>query len=199
MSLRIGLTGSIGAGKSSVAEVWESLGAGVVEGDAMGRLALETDGDLRKRLSMRFGSQIIHSDGTVNRRELAQVAFASRQNQLDLTSLTFPTLYRLAQEHLNELSEQRQVVVFDAALIFEWGVEADFDTVVTVAAPREYLLEHAVKRMNISLDEAERRLSWQIPSEEKAIRADHVLTNDSDIESLAEKAGALWKKITSEK
>ena len=197
MLLRVGLTGSIGAGKSTVAALWESLGAGIVEGDEMGRLALETDAELRQSLADRFGEQILDDSGAVNRCELALAAFSSRQDQQDLTTLTFPTLYRLAREHIESLLKHQHVVVFDAALIYEWGVESDFDVIVTVTAPKQYLLDHAVARMNISHAEAERRLSWQISSEEKIRRADHVIVIDKDIESLRQKAKAIWLEITS--
>ncbi len=193
------MTGSIGAGKSVVASVWEKKGAGVVEGDAMGRLALETSSDLLSQLADRFGKRILNPDGSLNRKQLAENAFATVKGQSDLTAMTFPTLYRCARQHLDQFIGDQKPAVFDAALIFEWGVEKDFDLVVTVTAPAERLIERAAQRLGISRIEAEQRLKSQIPADEKARRSDYVIVNDGSLRQLKIRAENLWNAITGQK
>ncbi len=161
----------------------------------MGRLALETDPELRDRLVERFGKGILDSTGAIDRQALAGSAFDQPEGRRDLTLLTFPTLYRLVREKMDEISERHRVVVFDAALIFEWGVEGDFDLIVTVSAPPGLLIERAVQRLGISPDQAGSRLKGQLDPDEKMRRADRVLWNDRDPEALRRQAEALWEEI----
>ncbi len=189
----IGLTGPIGSGKSMVAAIWQELGAGVVEGDRMGKLALETDGELRENLAQRFGRQILNADGLVIPSELAKAAFDTEAGRQDLTRLTFPTLYRIAKEHFATVAETKTVVVFDAALIYEWGVAADFDKIVVVTASQDVLLDRVCRRMKISRSAALNRLAAQIPAEEKAHRADIVIVNDGSPEQLRERSLEVWR------
>jgi len=194
-AIKVGLTGPIGAGKSFVAAVWESLGAGVVEGDEMGRRALNTDSNLKLALSERFGMEILDPSGEIDRQELALRAFADDQAQRDLTRLTFPTLYRLACAELDRKALECRVVVFDAALIYEWGIEADFDRIVVVTANREKLVTRAAARMRVSLNEANRRLLRQMDPELKARRANEVISNDGDEEHLESQAREVWGRL----
>ena len=191
--MRIGLTGPIGSGKSLVASVWASLGAGIVEGDVMGRRALETDADMRRSLAERFGAGILNAEGLIDRSALAEAAFATAEGRAELTRLTFPTLYRLAQAEMGRLEQDgAQVVVFDAALIFEWGVERDFDRIVVVTAPKKLLIDRATQRLNISRGEAENRLRAQLSPAEKVRRADYVIFNNTNIEELTGRAKEVW-------
>lgn len=161
----------------------------------MGRWALERDAELRQALEKRFGGEILEASGQIDRRALAQVAFASDEAQRDLTTLTFPTLYRLAREEMQRLAQTCDIVVFDAALIYEWGIERDFDRIVVVTAPPRKLITRAAARMRVSLAEAEARLKRQMPPEEKARRADFVIVNDGSEESFEEAAKEVWDKI----
>ena len=192
----VGLTGSIGAGKSEVAEVWKGLGAGIVEGDEMGRLALSTDESLRLKLVERFGNEILDTSGQILHTRLAEAAFNSPGGVGDLTELTFPTLYRLAQRQFHELVNLYRVIVFDAALIFEWGVEGDFDVTVVVTSPDLLLIERSSSRLGIDHEQAASRLAGQLSSNEKARRADLVISNNLSLERLREKAVEMWDRLT---
>ena len=196
-TILVGLTGSIGAGKSVVAEVWKGLGAGIVEGDEMGRLALSTDEDLRLKLSERFGNEILDTTGQILHTKLAEAAFNSPGDVQDLTELTFPTLYRLAREEFRKLAHLYRVVVFDAALIFKWGVEDDFDVIVAVTSPDLLLIERASARLGIDPEQAASRLAGQLSSMEKARRTDLVINNNSSLTELKRKAVEVWDRLTS--
>ncbi len=194
-TLLIGLTGPIGSGKSTVASVWARSGAGVVEGDGMGRQALLVDAELRRKLAERFGREILDGEGQVIRRKLAEAAFGSADGAADLTRLTFPVLNRLARQGFQKLSKTHSVIVYDAALIFEWGIDGDFDRIVVVTAPYEQLIGRTVKRLGISRRQAEGRLQGQIGIDEKVSRADIVIVNDGSIDELRLKAGEVWEEL----
>lgn len=189
------MTGPIGAGKSVVAVRWQELGAGVVEGDVVGKLALETDPGLQAALIDRFGTHIVDSAGQIVRAKLADAAFGSPQNQIDLTRITFPVLYRIACEKMTSLANSHKIIVFDAALIFEWGIEKDFDRIVVVSAVEEVLIRNSSRRLGISITDAEERLSRQISALEKVRRADFIITNDGTIDELRLKAEEVWKLL----
>lgn len=154
----------------------------------MGRLALETDPELVSKLADRFGQDILDENGSILRRQLANAAFSSKEGTSDLTKLTFPVLYRIANEHFDELSDSHDIVVFDAALIFEWGVERDFNLIVVVTAQRDLLLERVMDRLKINKKEAFERLAGQLPSRIKEQRADRVIYNNGSLEMLKKNA-----------
>ncbi|MDP8240225.1 MAG: dephospho-CoA kinase [Candidatus Hatepunaea meridiana] len=191
----IGLTGPIGAGKSLVAGVWSELGAGIVEGDEMGRQVLTNDDNLQKMLRERFGSYVFDDTGQVDRKKLGEMAFDSPNGIEDLTRITFPSLYRLAQEQFRTLSEQHKTIVFDAALIYEWGVEGDFDLIVVVTAPVPDLIKRASSKLNIDPEQTTARLAGQLSPDEKAQRADIIITNDAGIDELKRKAVEVWGEM----
>ncbi|MBM3329016.1 MAG: dephospho-CoA kinase [Calditrichaeota bacterium] len=195
-SLRIGLTGPIGAGKSVVASRWEELGAGIVVGDSVGAEALILDADLRRALVERFGEGILSPGGRIDRLALGRVAFATPEGQRDLTAITFPALYNRAKDEMAFLAEFHDVVVFDAALLFEWGIERDFDRIVTVTAPVELLIERAAARpIGLTREDIVARLERQLPPDEKARRADIVIVNDGTEEDLIRKADDVFRTI----
>ena len=177
--------------------MWRNRSAGVVDGDEMGQTALSVDGDLRNRLAERFGRDILDSDGKVIRPKLAETAFKSPGGTEELTRLTFPALYQLARERFSYLADAHKVIAFDAALIFEWGIEGDFDLVVTVTAPEEALIRRAAARLGIDRAQAAARLNGQVSREEKIRRADRVIVNDGSIHDLERKAAELWEEIIS--
>jgi len=160
----------------------------------MGRLALE-DAGLRRALAERFSREIINNDGSINRSRLAALVFASVEAQRDLTRLTFPTLYRLACAEMTALGRKHRIVVFDAALIFEWGVEADFDVMVAVMASQPLLVKRAAERLGVDEAAAEARLALQLSPAEKAARADYVIVNDGDLKTLQARAREVWHII----
>ncbi len=193
---KIGLTGSLGAGKSQVAKCWQDLGAGIVEGDEMGRIALESDSTLVAQLAERFGDKILDENGSIIRRQLANAAFSTREGTEDLTRLTFPTLYRIANEQFDQLADTCDIVVFDAALIFEWGIEKDFNLIVVVTAQRDMLLERVMSRLGIGKKEAYERLLGQMPSRIKEQRADRVIYNNGSLEVLKKNAATVWDELS---
>lgn len=168
----------------------------VVEGDAAGKYVLENDPAVVRRLVARFGEGILDGDGHVLRSELGQSAFASREATEELTHITTEPLLRYAFGEMDRLGTTHPVIVFDAALIYEWGIEDRFDTIVVVTAPEEKLLTLASARLGLSKEAVAERLHRQMGPCEKARRADFVLGNDGDLDALRVKASRIWETIT---
>jgi dephospho-CoA kinase len=187
----IGLTGGIGTGKSTVADELRQLGAEVVSGDELGRQVLEATPELQTAIRQKFGESVFTSEGLIDRRALGKRVFADPAEVQWLTQATFPGIYERWQTAFRRSA--RSVAVFDAALIFEWGIEKDFDLLLVVTAP----LSDVQKRLSLSgrltEDEARARLSGQLSVDDKAARAHAVLTNDGSIDELRAKVCAFWK------
>lgn len=171
----------------------------MVEGDQMGRLTLLNQAVIDD-LTLRFGDEIIsNEDGSIIRAVLGRVAFSSASGRKDLMSITFPELYKIANQHFNSEANKGKIVVFDAALIYEWGVEADFDCTVVVNAPMDIIVHRASKKLNTTTEEIRNRISAQIPAEEKMRRADRLIDNDGGLEDLIQKAKIMWSEIKLQK
>ena len=186
----IGLTGGIGSGKSTVAAEFSELGAEIVVGDELGRIALENSVELLREVRKRFGDEVFSAAGKLNRSALGKQIFGSAEHVSWLTKLTFPRIYELWKAAVKK--SNRDVVVFDAALIFEWGIEAEFDTVVVVIADPDVVVRRAETSGRFARSEITERLSRQTDYQLKAARADVVLQNNSTPDSLRSQVREFW-------
>lgn len=175
----IGLTGTPGAGKSLAAEYLRGKGAIIISGDDTGREVLEIYPVALKKLVKTFGKGIMNSDGSLNRKSLGKIVFADSRKLRKLNSIIHPYLLRLLKSKINKYRKatSRRLVVVDAALIFEWGIEGWFDHILVVTANRT----NRVKRLigsGLTKKEASDRISSQLPQRQKEAAADFVIEND---------------------
>jgi dephospho-CoA kinase len=201
--LRVGLTGGLGSGKSTVAGYLRGLGAYVIEADELGRALMEPGQAVFAAIVDRFGVAVLAGDGRLNRGRLAELAFQGGRLQ-----------------ELNAIVHPAAIAVVESALIFEVerdaqargeseGVLADwrrrFDRVIVVTAPDDVKIARYAARVgdgssDIGVLEAEarRRLSHQLPDAEKAARADYVLVNNGDRDALHAEVMELWRRLRAE-
>lgn len=195
--LRIGLTGNVGAGKSSVAEIWRTeRGARIIDADALGREAVEPGRPALGKLVEKFGGRVLNPDGSLNRRETGRIAFSDRENLLALNRIVHPHIL----DRIDSLTEQagregERVCVVDAALIYEFGLDKRLDFVVTVDAPLETRKARVLGKGRMDEQTLEMVMRVQLPAEELSRRADHVIRNDSDLEALRERALEVFDSI----
>jgi dephospho-CoA kinase len=187
----IGLTGGIGSGKSTAAAELAALGAEVISGDELGRQVLESSRPLLAEIRFRFGADVFNANGTLNRRILGDRVFGGTDDTRWLTQKTFPGIHQIWTQAVARSA--RAVIVLDAALIFEWGIESEFNVVVIVEASRQNILQRMTSSGRLTAAEIEARLSAQIPPEVKAQKADVVLANDGSPEEFREKVHEFWK------
>lgn len=185
----IGLTGGIGSGKSSVAGILHDLGAEVVSGDQLGREVLEEDRELRAELISRWGNQIVRENGDLNRRRIGELIFATVDDAKWLTDRTFPGIHAKWLAQLEQTSSR--AIVFDAALIFEWGIEREFNLMLTVICAEEIAISRLGGRF--SSEEFLSRRAAQVADEVKIGKSDCVIENNGTIEELRNKVVRLWE------
>ena len=219
--LRVGLTGGLGSGKSTVAGYLRALGAQVVEADELGRTLMEPGQAVFGAIVEAFGPEVVGPDGRLNRARLADLAFKGSRLQ-ELNAIVHPAVIAEQRRWMNQVfqADPAAVAVIESALIVE--VERDarargeketvladwrrrIDRVVVVTAPDEEKVARYATR--ISQDEAGRavaeadarmRLKHQIPDSEKAARADYVLENTGDKEALRAQVAELWGRLVAE-
>jgi len=189
----IGLTGGPGVGKSTVAEILVSKGAAVISGDELGRRVLRRFPDTKEALRRHYGDVLFTARGLLKRKALGRIVFADEREVAWLNKRMFPRIYQLLREDIERLAGRYLVIVVDAAMIFEWGIDKDFD-IIWVVISSQKLAEYRMKRNGrLSPEEIRQRLRFQIPPYEKARRAHTVLRNDGnrrDLQRMVERAWA---------
>jgi dephospho-CoA kinase len=219
--LRVGLTGGLGSGKSTVAGYLRELGAEVIEADELGRALMKPGQQVYNEIVQAFGPEVVSPDGTLNRARLAELAFkGGRLNELN--AIVHPAVIAAQRIWMDSVfvRNPNAVAVIESALIFE--VERDarargesetlladwrrrIDRVIVVTAPDELKVARYIARVSTSdaarkaaAVDARVRLSYQIPDEQKAARADYVLENTGDLASLHAQVVALWPRLTAD-
>ena len=191
----IGLTGSIACGKSNVSAVLRELGAAVVDGDLLSRELTAPGGPALPAIREAFGGGVFHADGTLNRRALGDVVFASDAARQRLDGLMQPLLRSLILRRMEEArAGGAKICVLDMPLLFEAGLDTLCDTVWCVHLPREEQLRRLMARDGLTLSQAEARLRSQLSSEEKAARAQVVIDTSGSIDDTRAMIPALYAR-----
>ena len=219
--LRVGLTGGLGSGKSTVGTYLRALGAQVIEADEMGRALMEPGQPIFGEIVRVFGPQVLGADGHLNRARLAEFAFRGGRLQ-ELNAIVHPAVVEQQRQWMNEVfaRDPGAVAVVVSALIFEVerdarargetdSVLADWrrriDRVVLVTAPDELKIRRYVDRLGLPGDQhsaaeadARSRLAHQIPDTIKAASADYLLENHGDKQTLHAQVEELWRRLVVE-
>jgi len=194
--LTVGLTGQIASGKSEVANEWRRCGAVIISGDLIGRDVVAPGSPALRQLTRVFGSQILDGARRLRRHELGKLAFGSEESTRRLNQIVHPELLRKlrAQIRREKRVGRAKMIVVDAALIFDWGLERELDCVVVVEAPRALQLAR-LQRLGIDRREATKRIRRQIPKYLQREKADFVLRNDGTRADLKRRARALFARL----
>jgi dephospho-CoA kinase len=186
----IGVTGTFAAGKSTVAAEFKALGAFLIDADMIARDLLENDECIKKYIELTFGPAVI-KDGAVDRAKLAAIVFSNQEKLDRLCEITHPAI--LERIHREIAGSGNEVVVVDAPLLFETGLDEEMDTVVVVTAKEEKRIERA-KAKGISEVISRRIMACQMSPEDKIKKADHLIINDEGIEKIKEGVKKVWQK-----
>lgn len=217
--LRVGLTGNLGCGKSTVAAMFAARGAHLLASDAIGRELMQPGEDVFDRIVERFGAGVLAPDGSLSRASLARIAFVDGRVE-ELNEIVHPVVIaRQAQIETKLFAQSPDAVsIVESALIFETrfnpaGEEADararFDHTILVVASEATKIARFVRRQHPGADptdaerkvleaEARRRLVFQMPDEVKRARCDYILSNNGSLQELEAQVETLWPVLAAE-
>jgi len=182
----IGLTGQIGSGKTTAAKIFKKLGAVVIDADLIGREVVDESSPLLKNLVKAFGSEILDKNGRLKRKKLASIAFATKENHIRLNELVHPYLLRELRLRTRKALKENELVVIDAALLLDWGLDKEMDRVLVIHTSLEKRLARLAAR-GISRADALARQKAQLPFREFQRRADRVILNNGTTQDLERK------------
>ena len=175
--LKIGITGNIGSGKTTVSKLFELMGAPVFYADDAAKNIMVTDELLIAEIKQAFGAASYFDDGTLNRKHIAGIVFNDKAQLAKLNSLTHPAVFRAFDNWVAEIKDAPYVVK-EAALLFESTSYKMCDRSVMVTAPLDMRIKRVMQRDGISREEVEKRNARQFSEEKKISLADYVIRND---------------------
>lgn len=210
--LKVGLTGGIAAGKSVVGEMFVALGAHLVQADRIAHSLMEPGEPVYNEVVRRFGKQILHPDGSIDRAKLAEAAFGAgttaegnRPSRIEeLNRIVHPAVIRSQDEWMYAigLQDPHAVAIVEAALILEAGARDRFDRLIVVTCNAEQRASRFAARQKIDLKtaraEVTRRMAAQLPDEEKVKSADYVIDNSGALEQTREQVRKIWQRLSAE-
>jgi len=203
--VKVGLTGGIASGKSVVGNMFVALGAHLVQADRIAHSLMQPGEPVYTEVVRHFGREILNPDASVNRAKLAEVAFAEgaeskRASRIDeLNRIVHPAVIRSQDEwmHAVSLQDPDGVAIVEAALLLEAGAGKRFDRLVVVTCTDEQRVARFAARQKMDLEaarkEVERRMSAQLPEQEKVKVADYVIDNSGTLEETRKKVGEVWR------
>lgn len=196
--LLLGITGGIASGKTEVAKVFRKKGAIILPGDEIGRKIVESNKSVLRKLVKAFGQHIMRYDGTLNRQRLGEIAFSSARGRDKLNKIVHPHLLKELRRRIRGFKRKgKRVVVVDAALICEWGLEQELDSLVFVQSNRENKIRRLQRFKGYSRKEALDRIRSQLSDSAKKSRADFVIKNNGSLAELRKGANRIWEAIIS--
>jgi len=180
--LFVGLTGGIATGKSTVAEMFRTLGCVVIDADVLAREVVEPGETAFEQIVAEFGRGILQPDGTLDRKKLGAIVFADAGKRQRLETITHPAIRSRLARRLEELTAQKfeGIAIFDAALIVETGNYKTMDRLVVVTADEATQRERLTARDGTGADETTRKIQSQMAIAEKAKLADYVIDNSGE-------------------
>ena len=212
--LRVGLTGGLGSGKTTVAAIFRNLGAPVMEADAVGRAMMQPGEAVYGQIVRAFGPTVVEADGTLDRRALAKLAFADGR-LAELNAIVHPPVIAEQRRWMETLEKEQPdaVAIYETALLFEasrsagtLGWQERFDRRILGTAPEALRIARYVARMGgpepdaatraALEEEARERIAAQMPDEEKMRMSDTIIRNDASFEDVTRQTEAVYRELS---
>jgi dephospho-CoA kinase len=197
--LVIGLTGNIGSGKSTVAQLLSERGATIIDADVLARRAVERGTPAYDKIVRRWGTAVLAPDRELDRAALRRVVFSDQAQLEELNRTVHPEVERLRQRLLEDARQRGdRIVVCDIPLLFEKHMAHNFDRIILVDAPRPLRLERLVRDRGLRETEAMDMIAAQMPAELKRAGADFIVENDSTLNTLEQRVADVWTHLVQE-
>jgi dephospho-CoA kinase len=183
--LKVGITGGIGSGKTTISRILENLGVPVFNSDEVGRRILNEDEQVKQEVMEVFDKDMYNSKGELDRERMASVVFNDPRALNRLSAIVHPKVKQAFDEFCEE-HQNAAYVVKEAAILFESGNYHDLDKIVSVFAPKEDRIKRVMKRDGVSEENVKRRMIFQYSDEERNELADFILMNEQGVDLLPE-------------
>ena len=191
--MKVGLTGGIGAGKSTVADLFAKLGAIVIRADELARQVIEVNSSGFNQVITRFGKEILKKDGSIDRAKLAKIVFKDSNALKDLEKIIHP----LVRNKTNELIEQQNpeaIIVNEVPLLLEKNMEKLYDFLVIVISSEKNRIKRLMDN-GLSKEQIRDRMNHQVDDETRKTKADFLVVNDGNLEQLEKDVNKIWQSL----
>jgi len=189
----LGLTGGVGSGKTYVAKIFKSYAAQVIDADSIAHKIIRPRGRIYKRVVKNFGRQILNKDKTINRSYLARIIFSDKKLLFRLNRIMHPEIIRIIKTKIKTAS--KQIIIIDAPLLIEAGLEKMVDKVIVVAATKENQINRLLKRRHLNRADIKRRIDAQISLAKKVRMADFIIDNNGSKANTRKQVGIIRRKL----
>jgi dephospho-CoA kinase len=197
--LVVGLTGNIGSGKSTVAQLLSERGATIIDADVLSRRAVELGTPAYDKIVRRWGTSILAPDRQLDRAALRRFVFSDPAQLEELNRIVHPEVEHLRHRLLDEARQRGdRIVVCDIPLLFENHMAPNFDRIILVDAPRPLRLERLVRDRGLRETEAMDMIAAQMPAELKRAGADFIIENASTLNALEQRVAEVWTHLVQE-
>lgn len=187
--LRIGITGGIGTGKSTVCRLFERIGRTVISADEIAREITRENPSVKREIRDSFGEEVFRQDGGLDRKRLAELVFSDTRLLQMLNTIVHPHVFEEIGRRLSRLIQEKSApyVLIEAALIYETGMEEDLDYVLVVSSEESNCVTRVMERDGLSREQVELRIRSQMAMSEKVKKADFVIDNNATPDALVAK------------
>lgn len=197
MTLVIGLTGGIASGKSTISSIFKAVGWPVIDADLIARQIVMPGSKGLEQIVSRFGSQMLNSDGTLDRKKLGKTVFDDQKKLNDLDKIEHPLIQEAIDDQLAEFKKQHlPVVVLDVPLLFETGMDEECDLTVLAVVDQATQLKRLMKRDQIEKADAIKKIDSQMSLKEKMQRADVIIDNNGTPEQTRSQVAELVDRVS---
>ena len=194
--LSLGITGSLGVGKSAAADYFKQLGARIYDADREAKNILLNSHELQEVVIQTFGDQVLDDAGGLDLKRLGRVAFASPEEQARLNGIIHPEVVQSILEQITKTSEsETKLFIVDAPLLFEAHLEQLLDLTLVVNSRVDIRIRRAMERGKLSEEEIRERMKLQLPNAEKVARADIVVDNNGTLEEFQAKLQMVYNDL----
>jgi dephospho-CoA kinase len=193
----IGLTGGIGAGKSTVTHMLEELGAAVIDADKVGHQIYLPDLPAWREIVGTFGQEVLHADRTINRQSLGKIVFADPEALRTLNRIVHPKMFERMAELIAELRVRgdMEAIVIEAAILIEANWQPLADQIWLVVASEPVVIERLAKQRNLSPEQVRTRIAAQLSNEERLKHAHVVIRNDGSLDEVRTAVHQAWDQL----
>jgi dephospho-CoA kinase len=193
--VKIGLTGGIASGKSTVTNILDFLGAKIIDADKIAHQLMKPERKLWTTIVDSFGEKILQEDGTIDRNKLGTIIFNNRQEKEKLDQISHPIIISEIKSRLKKMTSTEEIIVVDIPLLVEADLMDLFQEVWLVYITKEEQINRLMERSQIDREGALARIESQMPMEEKKKYADRIIDNNGSLSQLEQRVNKLWEEI----